>query len=102
MVIGEKFFIVECVIVGVMVVVGFILVVGWVGCVFKGGKVIYKIGKVVIVVDYVLDVYKIGKFLDIFKMLEMGVYGFVVLNGFLEVVIGRDMFGNKVFEEKWK
>lgn len=64
---GEKFFILQCVVVGVMVVVGFILVVGWVGRVVKGGKVIYKMVKGLSVVDYVLDVYKFVKF---FKVLE--------------------------------
>ncbi|MGG3326732.1 T7SS effector LXG polymorphic toxin, partial [Bacillus velezensis] len=49
-----------------------------------------------------LDAYKTGKSLDILKMTEMGAYGLVASNGFTEAVTGRDMFGNKVSEEKRK
>ena len=35
-------------------------------------------------------------------MTEMGAYGLVASNGFTEAVTGRDMFGNKVSEEKRK
>ena len=85
-----------------MAAAGFIPVVGWAGRAFKGGKAIYKTGKTVIAAEHALDAYKTGKSLDILKMTEMGAYGLVASNGFSEAVTGRDMFGNKVSEEKRK
>lgn len=85
-----------------MAAAGFIPVVGWAGRAFKGGKAIYKTGKAAIAADHALDAYKTGKSLDILKMSEMGAYGLVASNGFSEAVTGRDMFGNKVSEEKRK
>ena len=35
-------------------------------------------------------------------MTEMGAYGLVASNGFSEAVTGKDMFGNKVSEERRK
>ncbi|ARW00512.1 Ribonuclease YqcG [Bacillus subtilis subsp. subtilis] len=85
-----------------MAAVGYIPVVGWAGRDFKGGKAIYKTGKAAIAAEHALDAYKTGKSLDILKMTEMGAYGLVASNGFSEAVTGRDMFGNKVSEEKRK
>ncbi|NUI59927.1 ribonuclease YeeF family protein [Bacillus amyloliquefaciens] len=99
---GEKLSTAERVTAGAMAAAGFIPVVGWAGRAFKGGKAIYKTGKTVIAAEHALDAYKTGKSLDILKMTEMGAYGLVASNGFSEVVTGRDMFGNKVSEEKRK
>ncbi|CAI6320986.1 hypothetical protein NRS6085_20175 [Bacillus subtilis] len=85
-----------------MAAVGYIPVVGWAGRAFKGGKAICKTGKAAIAAEHALDAYKTGKSLDILKMTEMGAYGLVASNGFSEAVTGRDMFGNKVSEEKRK
>lgn len=99
---GEKLSTAERVTAGAMAAAGFIPVVGWAGRAFKGGKAIYKTGKTVMAAEHALDVYKTGKSLDILKMTEMGAYGLVASNGFSEAVTGRDMFGNKVSEEKRK
>ncbi|MCY7825749.1 T7SS effector LXG polymorphic toxin [Bacillus spizizenii] len=99
---GEKLSTAERVTAGAMAAAGFIPVVGWAGRAFKGGKAIYKTGKAAIAADHALDAYKTGKSLDILKMSEMGAYGLVASNGFSEAVTGRDMFGNKVSEEKRK
>lgn len=99
---GEKLSTAERVTAGAMAAAGFIPVVGWAGRAFKGGKAIYKTGKAAIAAEHALDAYKTGKSLDILKMTEMGAYGLVASNGFSEAVIGRDMFGNKVSEEKRK
>ncbi|MEK4313432.1 T7SS effector LXG polymorphic toxin [Bacillus sp. FSL P4-0334] len=99
---GEKLSTAERVTAGAMAAAGFIPVVGWAGRAFKGGKAIYKTGKTVIAAEHALDAYKTGKSLDILKMTEMGTYGLVASNGFTEAVTGRDMFGNKVSEEKRK
>ncbi|MEB3693296.1 T7SS effector LXG polymorphic toxin [Bacillus amyloliquefaciens] len=99
---GEKLSTAERVTAGAMAAAGFIPVVGWAGRAFKGGKAIYKTGKTVIAAEHALDAYKTGKSLDILKMTEMGAYGLVASNGFSETVTGRDMFGNKVSEEKRK
>ncbi|MFU1719881.1 ribonuclease YeeF family protein [Bacillus velezensis] len=99
---GEKLSTAERVTAGAMAAAGFIPVVGWAGRAFKGGKAIYKTGKTVIAAEHALDAYKTGKSLDIIKMTEMGAYGLVASNGFSEAVTGRDMFGNKVSEEKRK
>ncbi|WP_426983193.1 T7SS effector LXG polymorphic toxin [Bacillus cabrialesii] len=99
---GEKLSAAERVTAGAMAAAGFIPVVGWAGRAFKGGKAIYKTGKTVIAAEHALDAYKTGKSLDILKMSEMGAYGLVASNGFSEAVTGRDMFGNKVSEEKRK
>ncbi|WP_424160505.1 ribonuclease YeeF family protein [Bacillus amyloliquefaciens] len=99
---GEKLSTAERVTAGAMAAAGFIPVVGWAGRAFKGGKAIYKTGKTVIAAEHALDAYKAGKSLDILKMSEMGAYGLVASNGFSEAVTGRDMFGNKVSEEKRK
>ncbi|MEN3816712.1 ribonuclease YeeF family protein [Bacillus velezensis] len=99
---GEKLSTAERVTAGAMAAAGFIPVVGWAGRAFKGGKAIYKTGKTVIAAEHALDAYKTGKSLDILKMTEMGAYGLVASNGFTEAVTGRDMFENKVSEEKRK
>ncbi|ATL41166.1 ribonuclease YeeF family protein [Bacillus velezensis] len=99
---GEKLSTAERITAGAMAAAGFIPVVGWAGRAFKGGKAIYKTGKTVIAAEHALDAYKTGKSLDILKMTEMGAYGLVASNGFSEAVTGRDMFGNKVSEEKRK
>ncbi|UJA35524.1 T7SS effector LXG polymorphic toxin [Bacillus velezensis] len=99
---GEKLSTAERVTAGAMAAAGFIPVVGWAGRAFKGGKAIYKTGKTVIAAEHALDAYKTGKSLDILKMTEMGAYGLVASNGFSEAVTRRDMFGNKVSEEKRK
>ncbi|RPJ98667.1 hypothetical protein BSBH6_04196 [Bacillus subtilis] len=99
---GEKLSAAERVTAGAMAAAGFIPVVGWAGRAFKCGKAIYKTGKTVIAAEHALDAYKTGKSLDILKMSEMGAYGLVASNGFSEAVTGRDMFGNKVSEEKRK
>ncbi|AIW31520.1 MULTISPECIES: ribonuclease YeeF family protein [Bacillus] len=99
---GERLSTAERVTAGAMAAAGFIPVVGWAGRAFKGGKAIYKTGKAVIAAEHALDAYKTGKSLDILKMTEMGAYGLVASNGFSEAVTGRDMFGNKVSEEKRK
>ncbi|MED0797120.1 T7SS effector LXG polymorphic toxin [Bacillus inaquosorum] len=99
---GEKLSTAERVTAGAMAAAGFIPVVGWAGRAFKGGKAIYKTGKAAIAAEHALDAYKTGKSLDILKMSEMGAYGLVASNGFSEAVTGRDMFGNKVSEEKRK
>lgn len=99
---GEKLSTAERVTAGAMAAAGFIPVVGWAGRAFKGGKAIYKTGKTVIAAEHALDAYKAGKSLDILKMTEMGAYGLVASNGFSEAVTGKDMFGNKVSEEKRK
>ncbi|QVL39185.1 ribonuclease YeeF family protein [Bacillus velezensis] len=99
---GEKLSTAERVTAGAMAAAGFIPVVGWAGRAFKGGKAIYKTGKTVNAAEHALDAYKTGKSLDILKMTEMGAYGLVASNGFTEAVTGRDMFGNKVSEEKRK
>ncbi|MGM0797320.1 MAG: T7SS effector LXG polymorphic toxin [Bacillota bacterium] len=99
---GEKLSTAERVTAGAMAAAGFIPVVGWAGRAFKGGKAIYKTGKTVIAAEHALDAYKTGKSLDILKMTEMGAYGLVASNGFSEAVTGRDMFGNKVSEDKRK
>ncbi|WP_316275829.1 ribonuclease YeeF family protein [Bacillus velezensis] len=99
---GEKLSTAERVTAGAMAAAGFIPVVGWAGRAFKGGKAIYKTGKTVIAAEHALDAYRTGKSLDILKMTEMGAYGLVASNGFSEAVTGRDMFGNKVSEEKRK
>ncbi|MEH7102460.1 ribonuclease YeeF family protein [Bacillus velezensis] len=99
---GENLSTAERVTAGAMAAAGFIPVVGWAGRAFKGGKAIYKTGKTVIAAEHALDAYKTGKSLDILKMTEMGAYGLVASNGFTEAVTGRDMFGNKVSEEKRK
>ncbi len=99
---GEKLSTAERVTAGAMAAAGFIPVVGWASRAFKGGKAIYKTGKTVIAAEHALDAYKTGKSLDILKMTEMGAYGLVASNGFSEAVTGRDMFGNKVSEEKRK
>ncbi|TDY58938.1 T7SS effector LXG polymorphic toxin [Bacillus subtilis] len=99
---GEKLSTAERVTAGAMAAAGFIPVVGWAGRAFKGGKAIYKTGKAAIAAEHALDAYKTGKSLDILKMTEMGAYGLVASNGFSEAVTGRDMFGNKVSEEKRK
>lgn len=99
---GEKLSTAERVTAGAMAAAGFIPVVGWAGRAFKGGKAIYKTGKTAIAAEHALDAYKTGKSLDILKMTEMGAYGLVASNGFSEAVTGRDMFGNKVSEEKRK
>ncbi|MFT4399062.1 ribonuclease YeeF family protein [Bacillus sp. SW14] len=99
---GEKLSTAERVTAGAMAAAGYIPVVGWAGRAFKGGKAIYKTGKAAIAAEHALDAYKTGKSLDILKMSEMGAYGLVASNGFSEAVTGRDMFGNKVSEEKRK
>ncbi|MEG7379489.1 T7SS effector LXG polymorphic toxin [Bacillus subtilis] len=99
---GEKLSTAERVTAGAMAAAGYIPVVGWAGRAFKGGKAIYKTGKAAIAAEHALDAYKTGKTLDILKMSEMGAYGLVASNGFSEAVTGRDMFGNKVSEEKRK
>ncbi|MDO7345072.1 T7SS effector LXG polymorphic toxin [Bacillus stercoris] len=99
---GEKLSTAERVTAGAMAAAGFIPVVGWAGRAFKGGKAIYKTGKAAIAAEHALDAYKTGKSLDILKMTEMGAYGLVASNGFSEAITGRDMFGNKVSEEKRK
>lgn len=99
---GEKLSTAERVTAGAMAAAGFIPVVGWAGRAFKGGKAIYKTGKAAIAAEHALDAYKTGKSLDILKISEMGAYGLVASNGFSEAVTGRDMFGNKVSEEKRK
>ncbi|WP_434704615.1 T7SS effector LXG polymorphic toxin [Bacillus atrophaeus] len=99
---GEKLSAAERVTAGAMAAAGFIPVVGWAGRAFKGGKAIYKTGKAAITAEHALDAYKTGKSLDILKMSEMGAYGLIASNGFSEAVTGRDMFGNKVSDEKRK
>ncbi|WNV79369.1 T7SS effector LXG polymorphic toxin [Bacillus atrophaeus] len=99
---GEKLSAAERVTAGAMAAAGFIPVVGWAGRAFKGGKAIYKTGKAAIAAEHALDAYKTGKSLDILKMSEMGAYGLIASNGFSEAVTGRDMFGNKVSDEKRK
>ncbi|TYS09996.1 transposase [Bacillus subtilis] len=99
---GEKLSTAERVTAGAMAAAGYIPVVGWAGRAFKGGKAIYKTGKAAIAAEHALDAYKTGKSLDVLKMSEMGAYGLVASNGFSEAVTGRDMFGNKVSEEKRK
>ena len=99
---GEKLTDGQRVAAGAMAAAGFIPIVGWAGRAFKGGKAIYKTGKGLIAADHALDAYKASKTLNVLKMTEMGAYGLVASNGFSEAVTGKDMFGNKVSEERRK
>ncbi|MCY8224684.1 ribonuclease YeeF family protein [Bacillus haynesii] len=99
---GEKLTNGQRVAAGAMAAAGFIPIVGWAGRAFKGGKAIYKTGKGLIAADHALDAYKASKTLNVLKMTEMGAYGLVASNGFSEAVTGKDMFGNKVSEERRK
>ncbi|MFC8149042.1 T7SS effector LXG polymorphic toxin [Bacillus paralicheniformis] len=99
---GEKLTDGQRVAAGAMAAAGFIPIVGWAGRAFKGGKAIYKTGKGLITAEHALDAYKASKTLNVLKMTEMGAYGLVASNGFSEAVTGKDMFGNKVSEERRK
>lgn len=99
---GEKLTDGQRVAAGAMAAAGFIPIVGWAGRAFKGGKAIYKTGKGLIAAEHALDAYKASKTLNVLKMTEMGAYGLVASNGFSEAVTGKDMFGNKVSEERRK
>ncbi|MGG3574197.1 T7SS effector LXG polymorphic toxin [Bacillus gobiensis] len=97
---GEKLSTAERVAAGAMAAAGFIPVVGWAGRAIKGGSAIYKTAKGLNAANHALDAYKSTKGMDILQKSEMGIYGLVAANGFGEAATGRDMFGNKLSDEK--
>ncbi|MGG3573625.1 T7SS effector LXG polymorphic toxin [Bacillus gobiensis] len=97
---GEKLTTAERVAAGAMAAAGFIPVVGWAGRAIKGGSAIYKTAKGLNAANHALDAYKSTKGMDILQKSEMGIYGLLAANGFGEAATGRDMFGNKLSDEK--
>ncbi|ALC83157.1 MULTISPECIES: ribonuclease YeeF family protein [Bacillus] len=97
---GEKLSTAERVAAGAMAAAGFIPVVGWAGRAIKGGSAIYKTAKGLNAANHALYAYKSTKGMDILQKSEMGIYGLVAANGFSEAATGRDMFGNKLSDEK--
>ncbi|MEH6865475.1 T7SS effector LXG polymorphic toxin [Priestia megaterium] len=99
---GEKLSTSQRVAAGAMAAAGFIPVVGWVGRAAKGGKAIYKTAKGLSAADHALDAYKSAKSFKVLEQTEKGLYGLVAANGLGEYMTGRDMFGNKISEERRK
>lgn len=99
---GEKLTAGQRVAAGGMAAAGYIPIVGWAGRIFKGGKAIYSTGKAIYKADKALEIYKTPKTFQALQHSEKGLYGLASANGFSEAVTGRDMFGNKVSDERQK
>ena len=97
---GEKLTAGQRVAAGGMAAAGYVPIVGWAGRIFKGGKAIYSTGKAIYKADKALEIYKTPKTFQALQHSEKGLYGLASANGFSEVVTGRDMFGNKVSDER--
>ncbi|MDJ1631061.1 pre-toxin TG domain-containing protein [Bacillus velezensis] len=79
---------------------GYIPIVGWAGRIFKGGKAVYSTGKAIYTADKALEIYKTPKTFQTLQHSEKGLYGLASANGFSEAVTGRDIFGNKISDER--
>ncbi|WP_439391991.1 ribonuclease YeeF family protein [Bacillus velezensis] len=99
---GEKLTAGQRVAAGGMAAAGYVPIVGWAGRIFKGGKAIYSTGKAIYKADKALEIYKTPKTFQALQHSEKGLYGLASANGFSEAVTGRDMFGNKVSDERQK
>ncbi|MED0777759.1 ribonuclease YeeF family protein [Bacillus siamensis] len=99
---GEKLTTGQRVAAGGMAAAGYVPIVGWAGRIFKGGKAIYSTGKAIYKADKALEIYKTPKTFQALQHSEKGLYGLASANGFSEAVTGRDMFGNKVSDERQK
>ncbi|RUS07852.1 ribonuclease YeeF family protein [Bacillus velezensis] len=97
---GEKLTAGQRVAAGGMAAAGYIPIVGWAGRIFKGGKAIYSTGKAIYKADKALEIYKTPKAFQTLQHSEKGLYGLASANGFSEAVTGRDMFGNKISDER--
>lgn len=97
---GEKLTAGQRVAAGGMAAAGYIPIVGWAGRIFKGGKAIYSTGKAIYKADKALEIYKTPKTFKALHNSEKGLYGLASANGFGEAVTGRDMFGNKISDER--
>ena len=99
---GEKLTEAERVTAAAFAAAGFIPVVGWAGRAAKGGKAVYSTVKGVKTVEHSLDAYKSAKAFDYLHKAEYGIYGLTSANGFGEYITGKDMFGNKLDDDKRK
>ncbi|MFO6498551.1 ribonuclease YeeF family protein [Bacillus sp. z60-11] len=100
---GEKLTDGERVAAGAMGAAGYIPVVGWFGKGAKGIKGVYsmyKAEKTITTADKALAAYKTPKTFQALKNSEKGLYGLAAANGFSETITGRDMFGNKISDER--
>ncbi|MCY7993386.1 T7SS effector LXG polymorphic toxin [Bacillus haynesii] len=97
---GEKLTDGQRVAAGAMAAAGYIPIVGWAGKLAKGGKAVYSSGKAIYAADKALGAYKTTKTFHGLKNAEKGLYGLVTANGFSETITGRDMFGNKISDER--
>ncbi len=83
-----------------MATAGYIPIVGWAGKLAKGGKAVYSTSKAIYRADKALDIYKTPKTFPALQNSSKGLYGLASANGFSEAITGRDMFGNKISEER--
>ncbi|MFG6315988.1 T7SS effector LXG polymorphic toxin [Bacillus velezensis] len=97
---GEKLTAGQRVAAGGMAAAGYIPIVGWAGRIFKGGKAVYSTGKAIYTADKALEIYKTPKTFQTLQHSEKGLYGLASANGFSEAVTGRDIFGNKISDER--
>lgn len=97
---GEKLTDGQRVAAGAMAAAGYIPIVGWAGKLAKGGKAVYSTSKAIYRADKALDIYKTSKTFPALQNSSKGLYGLASANGFSEAITGRDMFGNKISEER--
>lgn len=97
---GEKLTEGQRVAAGAMAAAGYIPIVGWAGKLAKGGKAVYSTSKAIYRADKALDIYKTPKTFPALQNSSKGLYGLASANGFSEAITGRDMFGNKISEER--
>ncbi|MBY4605612.1 MULTISPECIES: ribonuclease YeeF family protein [Bacillus] len=97
---GEKLTDGQRVAAGAMAAAGYIPIVGWAGKLAKGGKAVYSTSKAIYRADKALDIYKTPKTFPALQNSSKGLYGLASANGFSEAITGRDMFGNKISEER--
>ncbi len=97
---GEKLTAGQRVAAGGMAAAGYIPIVGWAGKLAKGGKAFYSTSKAIYRADKALDIYKTPKTFPALQNSSKGLYGLASANGFSEAITGRDMFGNKISEER--
>ena len=66
----------------------------------KGSKAIYSTAKGIKAADNALSAYQYSKSFDKLRKTEYGIQGLASANGFSEYIIGKDMFGNELSDEK--
>lgn len=93
---GEKLTDGQRVAAGAMAAAGYIPIVK----LAKGGKAVYSTSKAIYRADKALYIYKTSKTFPALQNSSKGLYGLASANGFSEAITGRDMFGNKISEER--